>query len=129
MMVTAWLGDCLQEDHYPIVSAPTPFLIGLPDMDSIAEYSAHGGTAQVSFLEVPATHGTRADGRFIDAEDLQEDEPIRVWVRVSAQPQLSSVTMTSGLLGCRLLLSLTRCVDCMPAALSLVGMVCAIVCV
>jgi hypothetical protein len=71
-------------------------------MDSIAEYSAHGGTAQVSFLEVPATHGTRADGRFIDAEDLQEDEPIRVWVRVSTQPQLSSMTMMCGLhvLGC-----------------------------
>lgn len=70
-----------QEDHYPIVSAPTPFLIGLPDMDSIAEHTAHGGTAQVCFLEVPPTHGTRAFGRFIDAEDLQHDQPIRAMVR------------------------------------------------
>ena len=64
-------------------------MIGLPDMESIAEYSAHGGTAQVSFLEVPPTHGTRTFGRFIDAEDLQHDKPVRAMVRKLYSPPLS----------------------------------------
>ena len=81
---------------YGLVAAPTPFLIGLPDMESIAEYTAHGGTAQVCFLEVPATHGTRACGRFIDAEDLQHDQPIPAMVR-SAVP-LSNYVRASRLL-------------------------------
>jgi|EP01043_Picozoa_sp_COSAG02_P076738 hypothetical protein len=84
------LGD-IQEDHYPIVSAPTPFLIGLPDMESIAEHTEHGGTAQVCFLEVPPTHGTRAFGRFIDAEDLQDDKPIRAMVRTASRKSCSCV--------------------------------------
>lgn len=49
-------------------------------MDSIAEHSAYGGTAQVSFLEVPHMHGGRTHGRFVDAQDLQHDQPIRAMV-------------------------------------------------
>ena len=75
-----------QEKHYQIVSAPTPFIIGLPDMESIAEHTAYGGTAQVAFLEVPPTHGGRRFGRFIDAEDLQHDQPIRAMVCLALSP-------------------------------------------
>lgn len=63
----------IHEDHYPIVSAPTPFIIGLPDMDSIAEYTAHEGAVCVNFVEVPSTHGGRSHGRFIDAVEMSGD--------------------------------------------------------